>query len=66
VFAHLITDSCLPQLTSSIPSAGGVYHWASITPGPRFGRVVGFFTGYLNFFGWIFDLASITSIPAVR
>ena len=24
----------------------------------------GFFTGSLNFFGWIFDLASITSIPA--
>jgi choline transport protein len=52
------------QLASSIPSAGGVYHWASVTPGPKYGRVVGFFTGYLNFFGWIFDLASIASIPA--
>ena len=52
------------QLTSSIPSAGGVYHWASVAPGPRYGRVLGFFTGWLNFFGWIFDLASIISIPA--
>ena len=52
------------QLTSSIPSAGGVYHWASVTPGPRWGRVIGFFTGSLNFFGWVFDLASIVSIPA--
>ena len=52
------------QLTSSIPSAGGVYHWASVTPGPRYGRVLGFFTGALNFFGWIFDLASIVSIPS--
>ena len=52
------------QLTSSIPSAGGVYHWASVTPGPRWGRVLGFFTGSLNFFGWIFDLASIVSIPS--
>lgn len=51
-------------LTSSIPSAGGVYHWASVTPGPRYGRVLGFFTGSLNFFGWIFDLASIVSIPS--
>lgn len=35
-----------------------------MTPGPRYGRMVGFFTGFLNFFGWIFDLASIVSIPA--
>lgn len=47
-----------------MPSAGGVYHWASICAGPRYGRVLGFFTGSLNFFGWIFDLASIVSIPA--
>lgn len=58
------TDSGLLQLASSIPSAGGVYHWASVTPGPRYGRVVGFYAGWLNFFGWIFDLASIASIPA--
>jgi choline transport protein len=51
-------------LTSSIPSAGGVYHWASITPGPRYGRIIGFFTGSINYFGWIFDLASIVSIPS--
>lgn len=41
-----------------------VYHWASMTPGPRYGRIIGFFTGALNFFGWIFDLASIAYIPA--
>lgn len=52
------------QLASAIPSAGGVYHWASVTPGPRYGRMIGFFTGSLNFFGWIFDLASIVSIPS--
>lgn len=52
------------QLASAIPSAGGVYHWASVTPGPRYGRVVGFFAGYLNFAGWTFELASIVSIPA--
>ena len=50
------------QLGSSIPSAGGVYSWASITPGPRWGRVVGFFAGFINFFGWLFDLASIAYI----
>ena len=35
-----------------------------MTPGPRYGRVLGFYTGWLNFFGWIFDLASIVSIPS--
>lgn len=54
----------IAELASAIPSAGGVYHWASVTPGPKYGRALGFFTGYLNFFGWIFDLASIVSIPS--
>ncbi|OCK85856.1 putative choline transport protein [Lepidopterella palustris CBS 459.81] len=54
--------ACIAELASAIPSAGGVYHWASVTPGSKYGRVVGFFTGSLNFFGWIFDLASIVQI----
>lgn len=51
-------------MASAVPTAGGVYHWASITPGTSWGRSIGFFTGWLNFFGWIFDLASIAYIPA--
>ncbi|OQO08408.1 hypothetical protein B0A48_06278 [Cryoendolithus antarcticus] len=54
----------IAELCSSVPSSGGVYHWASITPGPKYGRVIGFFCGWLNFFGWIFDVASIIAIPA--
>ena len=50
------------QLASAIPSAGGVYHYASVTPGVKYGRVLGFFAGSINFFGWLFDLASITQI----
>ena len=64
VFYYLIVAACIAELASAVPSAGGVYHWASITPGPRFGRILGFFTGYINFFGWIFDLASIAQIEA--
>jgi choline transport protein len=52
------------QLASAMPSSGGVYHWASITPGPRAGRILGFFAGSINFFGWMFDLASIAQIEA--
>lgn len=61
---YAFVAASIAELASAIPSAGGVYHWASITPGPKYGRVLGFFTGWLNFFGWIFDLASIASIPA--
>ncbi|KAH0550941.1 hypothetical protein GP486_007694, partial [Trichoglossum hirsutum] len=61
---YALIAACIAELASAIPSAGGVYHWASVTPGPRYGRVLGFLTGSLNFFGWIFDLASITQILA--
>lgn len=52
------------QLASAVPSAGGVYSWASVTPGPRAGRVIGYFAGLINFFGWLFDLASIVWVQA--
>lgn len=61
---YAFIGASIAELASSIPSSAGVYHWASVTAGPRFGRALGFFTGFLNFFGWIFDLASIVSIPA--
>ncbi|KAF2723996.1 choline transport protein [Polychaeton citri CBS 116435] len=61
---YAFIGSSIAELASAIPSSGGVYHWASVTPGARWGRMIGFFTGSLNFFGWIFDLSSIISIPA--
>ncbi|KAK9234614.1 choline transport protein [Lipomyces kononenkoae] len=54
----------LAELASSVPSAGGVYHWATISSGPKWGRMIGFFTGWINFFGWMFALASLTQITA--
>ncbi|KAJ6506855.1 choline transport protein [Mycena sanguinolenta] len=53
----------IAELASSIPSAGGVYHWASVAGG-KYGRALGFFTGLTNFYGWIFGLAAIVVIPA--
>ncbi|KAJ7325867.1 choline transport protein [Mycena albidolilacea] len=53
----------IAELASSIPSAGGVYHWASVAGG-KYGRALGFFTGLINFYGWIFGLAAIVMIPA--
>lgn len=51
-------------MASSVPSSGGIYHWATLAPGPKYGRMLGFFAGSLNFFGWLFDLASIAYIMA--
>jgi choline transport protein len=47
-----------------VPTAGGVYHWATIAGGPKWGRMVGFFTGWINFYGWMFDLAALIQITA--
>ncbi|KAK6949266.1 hypothetical protein Daesc_009340 [Daldinia eschscholtzii] len=54
----------LAELASSVPTAGGVYHWATIAAGPNWGRTVGFFTGWINFYGWMFDLAALVQITA--
>ncbi|KIK69263.1 hypothetical protein GYMLUDRAFT_67920 [Collybiopsis luxurians FD-317 M1] len=62
-FYYCFIAASIAELASSIPSAGGVYHWASVTAG-KHGRVVGFFTGFMNFYGWIFALSSIVFIPA--
>ncbi|KAK5684538.1 hypothetical protein LTS10_004408 [Elasticomyces elasticus] len=61
---YAFIGASIAELASAIPSSGGVYHWASVTGGQKYGRVLGFFTGWLNFFGWIFDVASIATIPA--
>ncbi|KAK8132448.1 Choline transport protein [Apiospora kogelbergensis] len=54
----------LAELASSVPTAGGVYHWATIAAGPRWGRMTGFFAGWINFYGWLFGLASLQQVTA--
>jgi len=56
--------ACIGELASALPTSGGVYHWASVTPGAKLGRSLGFFTGFINFAGWMFDLASIAQIES--
>ncbi|KAI9847703.1 MAG: hypothetical protein M1837_001951 [Sclerophora amabilis] len=62
VFYWLIAAS-IAELASAMPSASGVYHWASVTAG-RYGRPCGWFAGYWNFLAWIFGAASMSSIVA--
>lgn len=54
--------ACIAELASAIPSTAGVYHWASVTPGQRYGRLNGYFAGYWNYFGWVFGSASGSAI----
>lgn len=52
----------IAELASAIPSSAGVYHWASVTPGKSWGRVVGFFAGWWNYLAWVLGCASMSSI----
>lgn len=52
----------IAELASSIPSSAGIYHWASVTPGPRYGRIFGWFAGWWNTSAWICATASVSSI----
>ncbi|KAI0021094.1 amino acid transporter [Xylariomycetidae sp. FL0641] len=64
LFYYSFIGLSLAELASSVPTAGGVYHWATIAGGPRWGRMLGFFTGWINFYGWMFDLAALVQISS--
>ncbi|KAH8701527.1 amino acid/polyamine transporter I [Talaromyces proteolyticus] len=61
VFYWFIAAS-IAELASAIPASGGVYHWATVTAGPRYGRICGWFAGWLNFFAWSFGVSANCSI----
>ncbi|CAK7219865.1 hypothetical protein SEUCBS140593_004037 [Sporothrix eucalyptigena] len=63
-FYYAFIGLSLAELASAMPSSGGVYHWATMVAGPRHGRVVGFFTGWINFAAWLFGLASLVQVAA--
>lgn len=59
---YLVITTSLAEMASALPSAGGVYHWASVTPGKKAGRVIGFFAGYWNSFAYSFGAASLAAV----
>ncbi|KAI4221861.1 MAG: hypothetical protein L6R36_006588 [Xanthoria steineri] len=61
--AYWIIAASIAELSSAIPSAGGVYHWATVTAG-RYGRVCGWFAGWWNCLAWLLGTAAITQILA--
>lgn len=64
-FFYCFIAASLAELASAMPSSGGVYHWASITGG-KYGRVTGWFAGWLNFWAWMFGLAAPTQIVGTQ
>ncbi|KAK3713521.1 hypothetical protein LTR37_008479 [Vermiconidia calcicola] len=63
VFYWFVAAS-IAELASAIPSAGGVYHWATVTAGPRYGKLCGFMAGWWNYLAWLFGTASTLQISA--
>ncbi|KAF2859427.1 amino acid transporter [Piedraia hortae CBS 480.64] len=61
VFYWFVAAS-LAELASAIPSSASVYQWATITPGRKWGRPIGFFAGYWNWLGWTIGDAAMTAI----
>lgn len=60
---YWLVAASIAELASGMPSASGVYHWASITAG-KYGRVCGFFAGWWNCLAWILGAASMSLIMA--
>ncbi|RDW90127.1 putative choline transport protein [Aspergillus mulundensis] len=58
---YWMVAASIAELASGMPSAGGVYHWASITAG-KYGRVCGFFAGWWNCLAWVLGGASVSAI----
>lgn len=58
---YWLVAASIAELASGMPSASGVYHWASITAG-KYGRVCGFFAGWWNCLAWILGASSMSLI----
>jgi amino acid transporter len=43
---YFMIAACIAEMASAIPSSAGVYHWASVTGGARFGKIIGFYAGW--------------------
>ena len=59
---YFVIAASLAELASAMPSSAGPYLWASVTPGKKHGRVIGFFAGWWNVLAWVFAAASISAI----
>ncbi|PIA93441.1 Choline transport protein [Cercospora beticola] len=64
-FFYAFICAGLSELSSAMPTSANVYHWASVTPGPKYGRICSWFAGWWNCVAWIFGCSS-TSLAAAN
>ncbi|HYJ74061.1 MAG TPA: amino acid permease, partial [Kineosporiaceae bacterium] len=57
----LIIGLCMSEMLSAMPTAGGIYWWASRLGGVR----AGYYTGWLNLIGLVAILASVAYGSAI-
>lgn len=62
---YAFVAASIAELSSAIPSSGGVYHWASVTAGP-YGRSLGYFAGWWNCLAWLLGIVSTLQIVAAQ
>lgn len=48
-FFYWLIAASIAELASAIPSSAGVYHWATVAAGPKYGKACGFFAGWYVF-----------------
>ncbi|KAJ6156103.1 DsDNA-dependent ATPase (Rad54b) [Penicillium chrysogenum] len=61
---YWLVAASIAELASGMPSASGVYHWATVTAGSKYGRVCGFYAGWWNCLAWMLGAASMSLILA--
>lgn len=54
----------MAELASALPTSANVYHWASVTAGPKHGKIVSFYAGWWNCLAWIFGAANVSLFAA--
>ena len=59
---YCFISASIAELGSAMPSSGGVYNFASVCGGKRYGRICGWFAGWWNFFAWLFGIAGFSAI----
>lgn len=65
-FFYLFIALSLAELTSSMPTSAGVYHWSAALAGPKYSKIIGFMTGYMNVLGWTLGLASLFAVTGLE
>lgn len=58
-FFYTFIGLSLAELVSAIPSSANVYHWASVTAGPKWGRICSWYGGWWNSIAWVFGTSSV-------